>query len=137
MKLERSYHFHLALFGIMPLLNVLLLVLVFYVLGSKFTLTAGVQVSLPTTSFALGPQQNAEIVSITGGPAPAMYHRDREVTAAELRAQFKANSAAEKWLIIKADAGAPSGTVAAVTDDALRSGYSVILAGEFPKSERR
>ncbi len=133
MKLERSYHFHLALFGIMPLMNVLLLVLVFYVLGSKFTLTPGVQVSLPVTSFALGAQRNAEIVSITGGPAPAIYHRDREVTMKELSARLSENQAAEKWVIIKADNGTPSGVVAAVTDEALRRSYSVILAGDIPK----
>ena len=133
MKLERGYHLHLALFGIMPLLNVLLLVLVFYVLGSKFTLTPGVQVSLPVTSFALGTQHNAEIVSITGGPVAAIYHRDREVTMNELRERLSENHAAEKWLIIKADTGTPAGIVAAVTDEALRRSYSVILAGEIPK----
>lgn len=133
MKLDRTYHFHLGLFGIMPLLNVLLLVLVFYVLGSKFTLTPGVQVSLPVTSFALGTQQNAEIVSITGGPAAAIYHRDREVTMDELRSHLSENQSAEKWLIIKADTGTPAGIVAAVTDDALRRNYSVILAGDIPK----
>jgi biopolymer transport protein ExbD len=132
-KLDRTYHFHLGLFGIMPLLNVLLLVLVFYVLGSKFTLTPGVQVSLPVTSFALGTQQNAEIVSITGGPAAAIYHRDREVTMDELRSHLSENQSAEKWLIIKADTGTPAGIVAAVTDDALRRNYSVILAGDIPK----
>lgn len=133
MKLARNYHFHLALFGIMPLLNVLLLVLVFYVLGSKFTLTPGVQVSLPVTSFALGTQHNAEIVSITGGPAPAIYHRDRAVTMSELRARLSENQSAEKWLIIKADTSTPAGIVAAVTDDALRRSYSVILAGDIQK----
>jgi biopolymer transport protein ExbD len=132
-KLDRTYHFHLGLFGIMPLLNVLLLVLVFYVLGSKFTLTPGVQVSLPVTSFALGTQQNAEIVSITGGPAAAIYHRDREVTMDELRSHLSENQSAEKCLIIKADTGTPAGIVAAVTDDALRRNYSVILAGDIPK----
>lgn len=133
MKLDRSYHFSLALFGIMPLLNVLLLVLAFYVLGSQFTLTPGVQVSLPVTSFALGTQHNAEIVSITGGPVPAMYHRDREVTMSELRARLSENLAAEKWLIIKADTNTPAGIVASVTDEALRRSYSVILAGDIPK----
>ena len=133
MKLDRSYHLHLALFGIMPLLNVLLLVLVFYVLGSKFTLTPGVQVSLPVTSFALGTQRNAEIVSITGGPAAAIYHRDRVVTMDELRARLSENQSTDKWLILKADNGTPAGIVAAVTVEALRRSYSVILAGDIPK----
>lgn len=133
MKIERAYHFPLALFGIMPLLNVLLLVLAFYVLASKFTLTPGVQVSLPASSFALGTHRNAEIVSISGGPAAAIYHRDRAVTLAELRARLAENQSAEKWLIIKADTGTPAGKVAEVTEEALRHSYSVILAGELPK----
>jgi len=117
----------------MPLLNVLLLVLVFYVLGSKFTLTPGVQVSLPVTSFALSTQRNADIVSITGGPVAAIYHRDRKVTMDELRASLSENQSAEKWLIIKADTGTPTGLVATITDEALRRSYSVILAGDIPK----
>jgi biopolymer transport protein ExbD len=123
----------MALFGIMPMLNVLLLLIVFYVLGSRFTLTPGVQVSLPATSFGIGPQRNAEIVSITAGPVAAIYHRDREVTLAELISRFSENRAAEKWLIVKADKNAPAGLVAAVTDEALRRSYSVIQAGDLPK----
>lgn len=133
MKIERAYHTHLAMFGIMPLLNVLLLVLVFYTLGSKFTLSPGVQVTLPATSFALGSQPGAEIASLTGGSNPAIYYRDREVTLDELRVLLSKNPSAEKWLVIKADTRTPAGTVAALSDEALRLGYSVILAGSIPK----
>ena len=117
----------------MPLLNVLFLVLVFYVLGSKFLLNPGVQVSLPATSFALGPQRNSEVVSITAGPVAAIYHRDRVVTLDELRTRLSENTSGEKCLIIKADKNAPTGVVTAVTDEALRHTYTVILAGEIPK----
>ena len=133
MKLERTFHFSTALFGIMPLLNVLFLVLVLYVLGSKFLLNPGVQVSLPATSFALGPQRNSEVVSITAGPVAAIYHRDRAVTLDELRTRLSENPSVEKTLIIKADKNSPAGVVSAVTDEALRRGYSVILAGEIPR----
>ena len=133
MKLERTFNFSTALFGIMPLLNVLFLVLVFYVLGSKFLLNPGVQVSLPATSFALGPQRNSEVVSITAGPVAAIYHRDRVVTLDELRTRLSENPSAEKTLIIKADKNSPAGVVTAVTDEALRRSYTVILAGEIPK----
>jgi biopolymer transport protein ExbD len=132
-KLQRTFEFPTALFGIMPMLNVLFLVLVFYVLGSKFILSPGVQVSLPATSFALGPQRNSEIVSITAGPVPAIYFRDREVTLDELRTRLAENRSAEKWLIIKADRNSPAGVVTAVTDEALRRNYSVMLAGDIPK----
>lgn len=133
MKLERTFRFSPALFGIMPLMNVLFLVLVFYVLGSKFILNPGVQVSLPATLFAIGPQRNAEIVSITAGPIPAIYHRDRQVTLGELRALFAKSRSAEKSVIIKADRNAPAHMVTDVTTEALRQSYTVILAGELPR----
>ena len=133
MKLQRTFRFSPALFGIMPLMNVLFLVLVFYVMGSKFVLNPGVQVSLPATMFAIGPQRNTEIVSITAGPVSIIYHRDRAVTLEDFSQRLSGNSAAEKSLIIKADRNAPSGIVAAVTNEALRHSYTVILAGDIPK----
>lgn len=131
MKLRRSFHFSPALFGFIPLLNVLFLVLVFWVTGSKFILQPGVQVSLPATSFALGPQRNADIVTITAGLVPAIYHRGRKVTADELTAQFALNAAPERTVIIKADQLAPSGVVRDIMDKAQRYGFTVIWAGAF------
>lgn len=133
MKLIRTFHFSTALFGIMPLLNVLVLVMVFYVMTSKFLLIPGVEVSLPRISFALGPQRNSEVVSITGGPVAAIYHRDGVVTLDELRQRLAENQAVEKCLIIKADRNTPAGIVTAVADEALGKSYTVIIAGDFPR----
>ena len=132
MKLQRTFHFHTPLFGILPLANVLFLVLVFYVMGSRFILQPGVQVALPVTSFALGPQRGAQIVSITSAPASAIYYRDQKVTFDELHSQLAGRPAMDRSLIIKADKSAPAGLLSDVMNDALCHGYSVILAGEIP-----
>ncbi len=134
MKLQRTFHFHTPLFGILPLANVLFLVMVFYVMGSRFILQPGVQVALPATSFALGPQRGAQIVSITSAPAPAIYYRDQKVTFDELHRQLAGRPAVDRSLIIKVDKSAPAGLLAEVMNDALRHGYSVILAGEIPQT---
>ena len=134
MKLQRTFHFHTPLFGILPLANVLFLVMVFYVMGSRFILQPGVQVALPATSFALGPQRGAQIVSITAAPVPAIYYRDQKVTFDELRRQLAGSPAVDRSLIIKADRSAPAGLLAEVMNDALHHGYSVILAGEIPQN---
>lgn len=134
MKLQRTFHFHTPLFGILPLANVLFLVMVFYVMGSRFILQPGVQVALPATSFALGPQRGAQIVSITSAPAPAIYYRDQKVTFDELHRQLAGRPAVDRSLIIKADKSAPAGLLAEVMNDALRHGYSVILAGEIQQT---
>ena len=131
MKLRRTFQFSPALFGYLPLLNVLFLVLVFWVMGSKFVLQPGVQVSLPATSCALGPQRNAEIVTLTSGLVPAIYFRDKKVEFIELAGLLAQNQSPDRTLIIKADKNAPSGELHKIMHEAQRHGFQVIWAGEF------
>ncbi len=133
MKLQRTFTFNPALFGIVPMLNVLFLVLVFYSLGSRFILQPGVQVVLPATTFAIGPQRNAQIISLTAAPAPAIYFRDQRMSTTELTAQLDLDHAAGRSVIIKADKNTPVGLRDEVMNSALQRGYTVILAGEFPR----
>lgn len=130
MKIRRGFQFNPALCGIIPLVNVLFLVLVFHAMASRFILQPGVQVVLPPSSFALGPQRNAQIVSITAAPAPAIYFRDQKVTVAGLLQRLDEPSAGERALIVRADRNAPVGLRDELVNEALRRGYSVILAGE-------
>lgn len=130
MKVHRNFQFNPALCGIIPLVNVLFLVLVFYTMGSRFILQPGVQIVLPTTSFALGPQRNAQIVSLTAAPVPTIYYRDQKVSMQALLQKLEENPAAERSLIIKADKHAPVGLRDELANEALRRGYSVILAGD-------
>lgn len=133
MKLERAFKFHPAIFGIIPLLNVLFLVLVFYEMGSRFILQPGVQVSMPATFYALGPQQNAQIVSITASPSPAIYYRDQKITLSGLLQRLSESQSAERTLIIKSDKDAPVGLRDEIVNEVLRRGYSVILAGTISR----
>jgi biopolymer transport protein ExbD len=132
-KVRRAFNFNPALCGIIPLVNVLFLVLVFYAMGSRFILQPGVQIVLPATSFALGPQRNAQIVSLTAAPSPAIYYRDQKVTLETLLQKLEANPAAERSLIIKADRHAPVGLRDEVANEALRRGYTVLLAGDVAR----
>jgi biopolymer transport protein ExbD len=131
MKLRRTFYFSPALFGFIPLLNVLFLVLVFWITGSKFILQPGVQVTLPATSFALGPQRNAEIVTVTSSPNAAIYYKEKEVTELELAAQFARNKSPDRTVIIKGDDLAPSGKIHRIMDSAQRHGFLVIWAGDY------
>jgi biopolymer transport protein ExbD len=129
-KVQRAFHFNPAFCGIIPLVNVLFLVIVFYSMGSRFILQPGVQIALPATSFALGPQRNAQIVSLTAAPSPAIYYRDQKVSLAKLLEHLDANKAAERSLIIKADRHAPVGLRDELANEALKRGYAVLLAGD-------
>jgi len=113
------------------MLNVLFLVLIFFTMGTRFILQPGVQVILPSTTFALGPQRNAQIVSLTAAPSPAIYFRGQKVTSEELLARLDENKSADRTLILKADRNSPIGLRDQIMNEALRRGYPVILAGEL------
>jgi biopolymer transport protein ExbD len=132
-KLRRNFNFTPALFAVIPLVNVLFLVLVFYTMGSRFILQPGVQISLAPTFFAFGPQSSPQIVSITAAPQPEIFHRDGRVSVSKLVERLTPNTAAERTLIIKADRNSPVGVRDEIANAALRLGYTVIIAGEIPK----
>jgi biopolymer transport protein ExbD len=128
MKLTRTLKFNPALFSVVPLINVIFLVVLFFTLSSRFVLQPGLAVTLPASSFTLGPRVDAQIVSVTAAPVPAIYHRDQRVSLEELRQRLAETKAAERSLIIKADKNTPYDLVVRITDEALKLGFSVILA---------
>jgi biopolymer transport protein ExbD len=134
MKLTRTLRIPAWLFSIIPLINVVFLVVIFFALSSRFMLQPGMAVTLPASSFTLAPRDGAQIISITSAPVPSIYFRDQRVTLDELRQRLGENRTKERTVIIKADKDTPYATVVQITDEALRLGLSVILA---TGSERR
>ncbi len=128
MKLTRHLKFNPALFSVIPLINVIFLVVMFFVLSSRFVLQPGLAVTLPSSSFTLGPRSSAQIVSVTAAPVPAIYHRDQRVSLDELRQRLGQNGVKERSIILKADRNTPYDLVVQITNDALKLGYSVVLA---------
>ena len=128
MKLTRTLKFNPALFSVIPLINVIFLVVLFFTLSSHFVLQPGMAVTLPASSLTLGPRVDAQIVSITGGPVPSIYHRDQRVSLDELRQRLAETKVRDRSLIIKADKNTPYELVVRITDEALKLGFSVILA---------
>lgn len=133
MKLTRTLKFNPALFGIIPLINVIFLVVLFFTLSARFVLQPGLAVTLPASSFTLGPRVDAQIVSVTAAPVPVIYHRDQRVSLDELRQRLGETKVRERSLIIKADKGTPYDLVVRITDEALKLGFSVILATDVDR----
>jgi biopolymer transport protein ExbD len=127
-KLVRTLHIHPALFNVIPLINVLFLVVVFFALSSRFVLQPGISIALPISAFTLGPQRDAKIVSVTAVPVPSIYFRDQKVTLDELREQLSGHRGQERALIIKADRGTPYDLVVQIMNEGLKLGFSVVLA---------
>jgi biopolymer transport protein ExbD len=134
MKLSRTKEYNFGWLVLFPLLDVAFLLMFFLLLSSNFILQPGISVSMPFSRFTLGPQINQQIISITGGAAPAIYFRDQKITLEQLGPLLDAAKREGRSIIIKADRLTPYETVVEVTNAALEHGISAIaLATTSPR----
>lgn len=134
MKLSRTKNYHFGWLVVCPMLDVAFLLVFFLVLSSHFILQHGVSVSMPFSRFTLGPQVNQQIISITGGAAPAIYFRDQKVTLEQLGPMLDTAKRDGQSIIIKADRFTPYEMIIEVTNAALEHGItSVALAATPPR----
>ncbi len=133
MKLTRTKQYRFGWLGFVAAIDVVFLLTFSVLLSANFILQPGLAVSLPVSRFTLGPQVNAQIISITGGAAPSVYFRDQKLPLDQLGPLLDAAKREARPVIIKADRQTPYELVAAVTNAALEHGItSVSLAGASP-----
>jgi biopolymer transport protein ExbD len=134
MKLSRTKQYDFGWLMIVPAINVVFLLIFFLLLSSNFILQPGIAVSLPFSRFTLAPLQNQQIISITGGGAPAIYFRDQKVTLEKLGPLLDAAKRENRSIIIKADRFTPYELVISVSNAVLEHGItSVALATAPPR----
>jgi biopolymer transport protein ExbD len=133
MKLSRTKEYNFGWLVLLGLVDVAFLLIFFLLLSSNFILQPGISVSMPFSRFALGPQINQQIISITGGAAPVIYFRDQKITLAQLGPLLDAARREGQSIIIKADRLTSYETVMGVTNAVLEHGItSVALAAAPP-----
>jgi biopolymer transport protein ExbD len=134
MKLSRTVNYNFSWLVLVALVDVAFLLVFFLLLSSNFILQQGISVSMPFSRFTLGPQTSGQIISITGGAAPAIYFQDQRVTMEQLGPLLDAAKRRDESIIIKADRSTSYETVAEVTNAALERGItSVALAATPPR----
>src|SRR5437867_13399355 len=84
MKLSRTSSISFGWLFVFPLLDVVFLLIFFFLLSSNFVLQPGISVTVAFSRFTLGPQPNQQIISITGGANPAIDLRDQKVSLDQL-----------------------------------------------------
>ncbi len=128
MKLSRTVSHNPALFNLIPLVNVIFLLLIFFALSTTFVLQPGIAVTLPYSPYSLAPQRDPQIVSITSASVPAIYFHDQKVTLDELAKSLSDSRIKNKTLIIKADRATPWDFIMQITNQGLQRGYNVVYA---------
>ena len=132
MKLSRTKDYQFSWLAAIPLLDVIFLLIFFLVLSSNFILQPGISVSVPLSRFTLGPQINPQIISITGGAAPAIYFRDQKVALNQLGPLLDEAKKEGRPIIIKADRLTPYALVVEVTNLALERGITSVALATTP-----
>lgn len=116
---------------IAPLLNGILLLLIFFLLGSSFVTHSGISVKLPESGAPLTGYERAHI--ITMAPADGgLYFDGRNVTMTELRRNLEAMKREGRRVIIHADELTPFGKVMEVSNVAQELGYEIAYATQPP-----
>lgn len=132
MKITRTKEYHFGWIGVVSMIDVIFLLIFFLLLSSNFILQPGISVSLPLSRFTLGAQVNPEIISITGGAAPAVYFRDEKVALEQLGPLLEAAKNEGRPVIIKADRQTPYDLVMAVTNATLEHGITSVSLASAP-----
>lgn len=133
MKLSRTKEYQFSWLAAIPLMDVIFLLIFFLVLSSNFILQPGISVSVPLSRFTLGPQINPQIISITGGAAPAIYFRDQKVALDQLGPLLDEAKKEGRPIIIKADRLTPYALVVEVTNLALERGITSVALATTPQ----
>ncbi len=129
-----------GLVDLTPVVNVVLLLLCFFLLGSSFVLQPGVKVDLPRSVIGVGTPASRLIVAVTLAPQqlddkgvplkrdPVLYFNDQIVTLDGLRTALDRlqTGPVVPSLVIKADASVPLDVITRVIDVAHR--FPVVIA---------
>ncbi len=121
-----------GLVDLAPMLNVILLLLCFFLLSSSFILQPGIKVNLPRSGYTEGSPASRLIVAVTLAPPqydakgallprqPVLYFNDQIVTAEQLHASLDQlpPSRIKPTLYIKADQDVPVDYISRLLDAA-------------------
>ena len=137
MKLESQLPRQSPWLYTVPLLNTILLLLVYFLFSSGFVIQSGVTVNLPQSASRLSGFDRAHIITIAGGESAPVYYDGKKVSLIELDEALDRDRKKDRRAIIHADVGAPFGKVMQVTNAALAKGFEIAHATTPPSLSSR
>jgi biopolymer transport protein ExbD len=109
MKLHSSIRIRPDFLYLAPLLNVVLLLMVFFLLNSSLVVRSGFRVDLPVSGSSLKPVERAHVVTITSQESPRILLNSQEIAVGDLPARLLEVKKESRYVIINADSTAAHG----------------------------
>ena len=109
MKLESTIRVRPDFLYLAPLLNVVLLLMVFFLMNSNLVVRSGIRVDLPPSGSTVRVHELAHIVTISGDREAKVLLNDQEISPGDLKARLSELTKVSRDVVINADSHAPMG----------------------------
>ena len=130
MKLESTLPTRANFLYSAPVLDVVLLLLIFFLLGSNFILKSGISVEVPFSNSSLPSIDRSHVINLAPGKNLRIYFNEDRVTLEELNERLELNASTDKvhQVIIRAAQSAEFGSVIKISNLVLQNGYDLVYA---------
>ncbi len=128
MKLESTLKDQGGMLYTAPLMDVILLLIIFFLFGTSLVLKSGVGVTLPSSGSVLPPAEDAHIVALIPGLNGGLYFNDQRTTLEALPAILGKARERSDQVILLSDETIDYGSVMEVSSVILEHGFSLSQA---------
>lgn len=130
MKLESNLTDRAGLLYTAPLVDVILLLLIFFLFGSNFVLKSGVEVKLPSSSSSLPSAEDAHIITLIPSATSEFYFNDERINLAGLEERLDEAKKRSDQVLLLGDESIPLGFIMKVSNALLKRGFEVSFAAQ-------
>ncbi len=135
MKLESTLPARTGYLHVGPLLDVLLLLLIFFLLNSNVIFRSGISIDPPLSQSVLESMASADIIAISAGENPRIVWNDEEIDRATVRERIEVLALRPNaQIVIRGDRKAHLDVVVEITNVAQRAGVDVALSTSLAPS---
>ncbi|HQW29255.1 MAG: biopolymer transporter ExbD [Verrucomicrobiales bacterium] len=128
MKLESTLSDRAGMLYTAPLVDVILLLIIFFLFGSNLVLKSGVEVNLPSSSSSLPSAEDAHIITLIPTETAEFYFNDERVDIEKLAGKLEEALKRSNQVVILGDEAVDYGVVMGIARLVLNSGFEVSFA---------
>ena len=128
MKLESTLTDRAGMLYTAPLMDVILLLIIFFLFGSNLVLKSGVEVKLPTSSSSLPSAEDAHIITLIPNETGEFYFNDERVNLESLKGRLGEAVKRSNQVVILGDEAVSYGIVMGIARLVLDAGFEVSFA---------